>query len=354
MKTKHTSNRRKNGMFKHGVAVLSIDTEQIWGYVDLMDDASFRGRFPSSLPTHDRLLNCLCSAGISATWTVVGALSLTGTRGSEDPRFAGLPEDWTAKVPAGDEASAPHWYRRSFVQRLCKAQPAQDVGIHGGLSHLIWSDPETSVEIARRELNGGIRALMEIGILPRAFVFPRNLVTHLDVLASHGIRCYRGRASDLSEKLGFNLLGRVTRCVEELARWTPRPVWPEEVRPGLWNIPASLNLYSMRPAAKRIAPLRTRVERVRLGLDAAVRARGIFHLWIHPENLAEAPWSFGVFEDIVGEFARRRDAGDLEILNMNQVVDRVSAGTAAAPNENGNFALNIPTVLQTATQHQGT
>jgi hypothetical protein len=241
------------------------------------------------------------------------------------------------------------WYRWSFVQRLSKAQPAQDLGVHGGLSHLIWSDPLTSVEVARRELVGGIRALKESGIVPRAFVFPRNLVTHLDVLASQHIRCYRGRASNLSEKLGFNLAGRAVRYVEEVSCCTPQPVWPEEVRPGLWNIPASLNLYTMRPLAKCIAPLRSRVARVRLGLEAAVRQRGIFHLWLHPENLAEGPWSFRVFEDIVDELVKKRNAGDIEILTMNQVVDRVSNEPHETGNKN-NFVMsgNFQTVLQTA------
>jgi hypothetical protein len=220
---------------------------------------------------------------------------------------------------------------------------------------LIWSNPETSAEVARSELNGGIRALKEIEILPRAFVFPRNLVAHLDILASHGIRCYRGRASSLSEKLGFNLAGRAVRYAEEVARCTPQPVWPQEVRPGLWSIPASLNLYSMRPAAKRIAPLRTRVERVRLGIDAAVRQRGIFHLWFHPENLAEAPWSFPIFEDIVGELVKRRSAGDIEILTMNQVVDRLSNDPVEVANKSSSgIAHNLPTVLQTASLQRQT
>jgi hypothetical protein len=317
-------NNPKKPALRRGIVVISIDTEQIWGYFDLTDESGFSRRFPHSVAIHDPLLDALCSAGISATWAVVGAFSLPGTSGQLDSRFAGLRKEWVARIAAGDEVSSPLWYRRSFVIRLRDAQPKQDVGIHGGLTHLIWNDSKTSQETASKELDGGIRALEEIGIKPTSLVFPRDIIAHLQVLSYHGIRSYRGRAPILSEKLGFSLAARVARGVEEVGRFIPPLVWPKEVLPGLWDIPASTSLYSMRPAASRVAPLSTRLQRIRLGIEAAIRRHGIFHLCFHPENLAEAPWSFAVFESIVEEMARRRDAGDIEILTMNQVVDRMS------------------------------
>lgn len=337
--------------FARGVVVISIDTEQIWGYLDLTDESGFTRRFPQSIPVHNRLLASLCAANISATWTVVGGLSLRGTTGPEDACFAGLPKDWTARIPAGDEESAPLWYRRSFVTCLHDSHPAQDVGIHGGMSHLIWDDSRTSSETVSREIASGIAALEGIGIHPRALVFPRNVVSHLDVLVRHGIRCYRGRAPVTSEKLGLkhSLAGRASRLLEEAARLTPPTVWPEEVLPGLWNIPASLNLYTMRPSATRLAPLGTRLERVRMGVEAAARQGRIFHFWFHPENLAEAPWSYPTFEAILEELMRRRDAGDIEILTMNQIVDRITRNQVKSENENGRSRRwNIPLEVASA------
>jgi hypothetical protein len=340
-----TRNNGKDLASGRGVVVISIDTEQIWGYLDLTDESGFAKRFPYSISVHDRLLGSLCAANISATWTVVGALALGGTSGPRDSRFAGLPKEWIRWAPAGDEQSAPLWYRRSFVTRLHHAHPAQDIGIHGGMSHLIWGNSRTSSETVCRELGSGIRALEEIGIRPRALVFPRNLVAHLEILARYGIRCYRGRAPVLSEKVGLrhSLAGRAARLVEEMGRLTPRTVWPEEVLPGLWNIPASLNLYTMRPSAARLAPLGTRLERVRRGIEAAVRQSQIFHFWFHPENLAEASWSYPTFEAILEELVRWRDAGDIEILTMNQVVDRITECQVKSAAENRPSHLwNIP------------
>jgi hypothetical protein len=70
-----------------------------------------------------------------------------------------------------------------------------------------------------------------------------------------------------------------------------------------------------------LVPARTRLERVRRGIDAAARHRGIFHLYLHPGNLAESPQAFPTFEAIIEQLVRSRDAGDVEILTMSQVVD---------------------------------
>jgi hypothetical protein len=323
------SDNGTSNLFERAVVVLSIDTEQIWGYLDLMTETHFRRRYPDAVATHDRLLDCLCSANISATWTVVGGLSLSESAGARDPRMAGLPPSWLARVSAGDEASAPLWYARSFVTRLLHARPAQDVGLHGGLTHLIWRSPEVTSEVARRELLGGMRALEEIGIRPRSFVYPRDLDAHHHLLAQHGIQVFRGRGPIASERVGLNFAGSVTRLIEELCRFTPPPVWPEEFLPGLWNVPPSLFLYSMRASRSHIAPMRLRLDRVRQGVEVAIRCRGIFHLALHPENLAESDRAFPAFEAITDHLARLRDRGDVEILSMSTVADRVKGGHPA-------------------------
>jgi hypothetical protein len=118
----------------------------------------------------------------------------------------------------------------------------------------------------------------------------------------------------------------MVRAVEEVARLTPPPVWPTEVLPGLWNIPASLFIYCMGSARSRWVPLRLRLERVRLGVEAAIRSKGIFHLGLHPENLAEGPEAFSTFEAILSYIAEMREAG-VEVLTMAQALERAKAAS---------------------------
>jgi hypothetical protein len=308
--------------FERGAAIISIDTEQIWGHFDLLSPQQFESRFPHAPEIHDRLLNLLSSEGIGATWTLVGALTLPATGGSADQRFSDTPRYWAERIPAGNERTQPLWYARSFVQRLQRARTAQDLGMHGGISHLVWGDPRTSASVAACELSSGMEALREIGIEARSFVFPRDLEAHHVILRDGGIRCYRGRASILSERLGFNLAGSLARAAEEVCRLVPPPVWPEEVIPGLWNVPASMSIYCLGASRARFVPAKLRLDRLKLGLDAANQQRGVFHLAIHPENLAESDFAFPVFESMVHEICRRRDRGEIETLTMNGTVER--------------------------------
>ena len=62
--------------FERGVVILSLDTEQIWGYLDLLNDAQFQRRYPDALGAHEKLLACLSRADVSATWFMVGGMTL--------------------------------------------------------------------------------------------------------------------------------------------------------------------------------------------------------------------------------------------------------------------------------------
>jgi hypothetical protein len=240
--------------------------------------------------------------------------------------MAGLPEEWTAKIPGGVEATTPLWYRRSFVERLRKARPFQEVGLHGGLTHLIWTDAHATRGVVTRELEEGVKALEQALARPLSFSFGREQEAYHELLPLHGIRCYRGRTVTRAFQLGPTLYGKLARLFDERRCATPPPVWPHETLPGLWNIPSSAFLYPISASRTCAVPLRCRVERFSRGLAAAACLRGIFHYCLHPENLTESRQGFSMFEDILERLIRARDRGDVEVLTMSQVADRMETG----------------------------
>ncbi len=330
----------RQDLFERGMVILSFDTEQVWGHSDYCNEAQFLERYPGAFEAHDKLLDRLCAADIPATWFMVGGLALRGSQGARDTRMVGLPAAWTSTVPAGSERTAPGWYRHSFVKRLREAQPRQEIGLHGGLIHLIWSDRRVTRDIARRELAEGVRALNELGVSPSSFSFPREQERYYDLLPPYGISCYRGRTPTLAMRLGRTIPGSIVRILDEMRRATPPPVWPREVMPGLWNIPASLFLYPIGKSRSRLVPLRSRVERFRRGIDAAVRHRGIFHYCLHPDNLAEAPGGFSMFDDILEQLVRRRERGDIEIATLADVTGRMLAKPVVASPANPQLSVS--------------
>lgn len=311
--------------FERGVVILSLDTEQIWGYLDMWNERQFERKFHDAMGAHVRLLGCLERAGIGATWLLVGGLALQGTAGARDRRMAGLPDHWKSKIPAGDEGTAPLWYRPSFVQLLRQARHPQEIGLHGGLTHLIWTDPRATREAVKWELAAGARALTRASIRPLSFSFGREAEAHLDLLPAHGIRCYRGRTVSRAFRLGPTLYGKMARLLDELRRSSPAPVWPEEVLPGLWRIPASLFLYPISRSRTAIVGLQSRIKRFSRGIESAIQHRGIFHFCLHPENLCESSDGFSMFEDMLDRLIISRARGDIEVLTMGEVTSRMEA-----------------------------
>jgi hypothetical protein len=113
-------------------------------------------------------------------------------------------------------------------------------------------------------------------------------------------------------------------------RAAPPPVWPREVMPDLWSIPASLFLYPIGRSRTRLIPMRSRVERFRRGIDAAVGHRGIFHYCLHPDNLAEAPDGFSMLDDMLEMLVKRRESGDIEIATMLDIAGRMRGENTTA------------------------
>lgn len=310
-------------LFERGVVILSFDTEQMWGYFDQLNETQFQNQYPNALEAHEKLLTCLCAVGLSATWFVVGGMALGESNGAQDLRMVGLPENWTRKIPSGSETTAPLWYRSSFVERLRDARPFQEIGLHGGLTHFIWTEPRATRDVVKQELTEGVKALEQVFVRPLSFSFGREQEAYHELLPDYGIHSYRGRTPVLACELGPTLPGALLRAFDELTRATPPPVWPRETLPGLWNIPSSLFLYPIGASRTRVLALRSRFQRFSRGLGAAVRHRGIFHFCLHPENLTESSQGFSLFEDILERLIQFRDRGDIEILTMGQVAARM-------------------------------
>jgi hypothetical protein len=213
-------------LFDRGVAIISIDTEQIWGYLNTFNEAQFQARYPNSLEAHGRLLTSLQVSGVSATWFVVGGMALRSSIGAHDRRMAGIPLAWKSQIPTGDECRAPLWYRHSFVRHLTDALPLQEVGLHGGLTHLIWTDALATPEVVNWELAEGIKALEEVHVRPCSFSYGWDQEAYHEILPSQGIRVYRGRTPVFAYRLGRTIPGALLRAFDEVTSATPPTVWP--------------------------------------------------------------------------------------------------------------------------------
>lgn len=303
--------------------VLSIDAELVWGSFDHTTPDRFAARYPDLRGTITRLLQTLEDFEVSATWALVGHLFLASCERGQDgrahpdlarPNFAWYPDDWFSKDPCTDRSRHPLWYGDDIVDLVQGSRVAQEIASHS-FSHIPYGDPGCSGAAAEADLSACVNLARERGLTLRSFVFPRNAEGHHRLLKEYGFSAYRGRDDTWFESLPGRLK-RVGHLVDQAARVTPPVSVPKQTLPGLWNIPGSMMLMG-RDGVRRRIPLAARVAKGRAGLTRAVHEQRLFHLWLHPSNLAaDRAGMIGALRAILGEAARLRDAGDLDIRTM--------------------------------------
>lgn len=319
--------------FDRGVFTLSLDLELLWGTLDLFGPEGFRGACEiEHAEVLDRLLDLFVEFDISATWCVIGHLFLdrcsavAGVKHPEivRPALERRRREWFADDPCSDESRAPLFYGRSLVEKIRRCEVPQEIGSHS-FSHVVFDEPGCSRETAASEIAACVRLAREVGLELRSFVFPRNRVAHLDVLREHGFICYRGPEPSWYARPGWPDAARRFGHLADVLRAAPPPVvLPQRSASGLWNVPASM-MYFPAHGARRHVPVSLRVRRARRGLAAAERERGVFHLWLHPTNLAhETEAMFCGLRQILAEVRSLRERGAVEVLPMIGVAEKAA------------------------------
>jgi peptidoglycan/xylan/chitin deacetylase (PgdA/CDA1 family) len=291
-----------------GTLTISIDLELAWGVWDIITPADLRMAETAERPICSELIALFDRYEIPATWAMVAAL---------------LDED-SANARPGDKSC---WYAPDIIDRLVGAKVAHEIGSHGG-KHVYFRDIPAAQ--ARQDLDYA-RAVHRANALPyNSFVFPRNAVGHLDLLAEAGLRTFRG--PDVG---WFRTAARAGRIASRAANFADKflPIPPSLVRAAkcgaLVDIPGSMLFLGRNGARRFILPAVSRAK-LRMGLERARAAGGVFHLWFHPSNfyyrrdeqLATLAWFLA---HAAGEAGR----GRIEIRTMGSYAEEQSAAATA-------------------------
>jgi peptidoglycan/xylan/chitin deacetylase (PgdA/CDA1 family) len=320
-----------------GVFVISIDTELAWSVVH-------RGAVSSEHLSSDRvaaergivgdLLNLFEEHDVKATWATVGHLFLDECHAVEGrkhpeilrPNYEWFDGDWFALDPSTDLSQDPMWYGSDIVQMIRQSQPSQEIGSHS-FSHLIVGDPGCSAEAFASDLVACREVATATGVNLLSFVYPRNTIGHLDVLADNGFTSYRGLRPGTFPAMG-GLIRRALSLVDKIRPLAGSVVLPQ--RDGsLWNLPAT-NLYAPFDRA-RYVPFRSWVTQQVRRLDQASKHRSLFHLWFHPHNLIEDPQkALQGLERILKRVDDLRRQERIENLTMGELTRRLENESASA------------------------
>ena len=314
-----------------GVFLMSLDTELAWGGVH---DGSHRDREPLFRETRScvsRLLGLMEEHGIRATWAVVGHLMLSGCSSRngrkhpeiERPAYAWFEGDWFDADPACGWREAPSWYAPDLVEAILECPVEMEVGCHT-FSHVVAGEPGCGRRVFETELDACVAVAEEWGLELRSFVHPRNGIGHLDVLREKGFTCFRGWTEPGWHGLFPGPARKAARGVQWLTTAPPLTARPSREE-GLWNLPAT-TFYLHRQGAAGTLPVSLRARRAEAGIDRAAEERSMFHLYLHPFNLASDPDGLlGGLERIFRHVARRRGEGVLANPTMGALAGELGA-----------------------------
>lgn len=280
---------------------ISIDVELGWGYWDMpWCKQYFQLCAEKEYAVVRRLLQLFARYQVSATWAIVGRL---------------LEQDGPIPVPT--TAGKGIWYAPDLVEIIHAGAPAQDIGSHT-FEHIYFQ--QASREVIAADLRDARRLHEAHGLDFTSFVFPRNQVAHVDLLAQAGIRVFRGVDiawhTAVREKVG-HLPGRLAHLADNAIPVPATLVRPIVHEAGIVELPSSMVLMERLGLRKLIRPEIT-VAKVRLSLQAARRTGGIFHLWFHPSNFYhDTDVQMSLFDRILRIAAELRDRDQIDIRPMS-------------------------------------
>ena len=277
-----------------GALCISIDLEAAWGVWDNPAPGYLSKCLELERMIVDRILSIFDRYDVSATWAIVGHL----LKKSEDK----------------DAGELPAWYAPDMIEAIRAAKTEQEIGSHS-FAHIYFSN--NTREQAEADL-AAARAIHELhGLEFTSFVFPRNMVDHLQLLARAGIKVFRGTDHGwYTAAPGHHPIGRILHLVDTMIPLAPAVVQPLVHPNGLVELPGSMLLMGRNGLRKLVHPAVLGLKAKR-GLKAAAREKGVFHLWFHPTNFYyDTEGQLATLERIVGEAALLRRERQIDIRTM--------------------------------------
>ena len=295
-----------------GKLTISIDLELAWGFWDSLTPEILRLAESAELPICEKLLELFDRYEIPATWAIVSAML-------------------DRNSPQGRPGNAAAWYAPGILERIAAAKISHEIGSHGGW-HVYYD--RMSAAQALDDLDYVKDMHRENGLALVSFVYPRNRIGHLDLVAAAGLQTFRGPDTGWVRIAGklWPSLGRLVTFSDKILPIPPAPARPQS-RGSLVDIPGSMLLSGRNGPRRYILPQVTRAK-LAAGLASARRSGRTFHFWFHPCNFYyRSEEQFATLAWFLERAADEASRGRIEICTMGSYAghkDKATAAMAAA------------------------
>jgi hypothetical protein len=274
---------------------ISIDLELGWGNWDDMTPDQLVRVETLERDIASKLIEIFDRHQVPATWAFVAALL--------DPKSA-----------VGRPGPEHCWYAPDVIDKIRAASVSHDIGSHGGRHAYLDRLPRNEAD---EDFEFAAEVHKRHGLTCQSFVFPRNRLGDISLLARHGYKVFRGQDKAWHERIRTRsrVAGRLANLADKLL-----PIAPEAVQPrregDLIDLPGSM-LFMSRNGLRKLAHPAVIANKLESGTKKAMRDGGVFHLWFHPSNFYfRADSQFQLFESFVARAAKLAGEGRLSISPM--------------------------------------
>jgi hypothetical protein len=288
-----------------GICIISFDCEGKWGLADQpfapltrkLNDDNLRQYYAA-------IFDILDKADVPATFATVQLFLKDRSEVSKEMlAYYAEKFPYLKDIKEAFENEPKGWNAPWLIDAIGSKH---EIGFHG-FTHIPWN--ELSQEDARAEIEGTPEEFRQ------TIIFPRNRVSHLDILAEYGCKGYR--ASTMAGS-------KIKKLAAEFNPFSAPAEPIMDATKGMTAVPAGY-FMNWQNGPRRLVPRAISKMRVRQTIQDAARTGSVAHYWIHPENIATHPETLGYFQDVVDEMARARAAGQVEILTQLEYCNYVAS-----------------------------
>ncbi|CAJ0888598.1 hypothetical protein AMST5_03891 [freshwater sediment metagenome] len=295
-----------------GTFIISLDCEGKWG-IPPGDNRIDRGGLTTSALTraYKSLVSMLSMHEVPATFAFVMAFTLTMLELDEWlPRLTGVELGgslWTRNFHLATISRNYDGWFCSEAFDLVRDAGTHEIACHG-FRHVPLGRYGITTEEAAYELRNATELAKFKGVTPKTFVFPKNDVGNVSLLAQEGYIGFRNSNPVLGR---YGRLGNLVRefNTQEAAQDCGPSLF------GLVSIPGG-HFLNWRYGVRRLVPKALTLLRWRTILNDAVASDRVALLWLHPENLSDSPETFELLSQIIRIAAELRDAKGLSIVTQ--------------------------------------
>lgn len=298
--------------FDKPIFLISLDTELLWGFAayDYHEGMRYLQKDPlKGRGCINSLLNILEKNNVVATWAVVGHLFLN-TCNSNNRKIHENVLSFRQRnryLDINDIEHDPLYFGSDIVENILSNKIDHEIGSHS-FTHTFFS--QCSAEVAEIEVMESLKVAKKYGIALKSFVYPENKIGHQNILKKHGFHIYRG------ENLARYKVNQpfATRKINGFVDKIVAP--PSEIRhvDGIWEVSSSM--FFCDPQFKSSI-----VPRAKIGLNAAMKANKLFHIFLHPHNLLAYPSLIRDLDVFLSYVSKKHSNEQLDIMTMSNLAN---------------------------------